>query len=138
MKRAVLIARILLGLPLIVFGLNGLLHFKETPADYPLQATAFLDALVDSGYLFPLKSIIEVACGGMLVLGLFVPLALILFAPILVNIVAFHVYLDDPVNFASAGIGYVMLVLELFLAWAYGPSFRGVLAPVGRMRFDTE
>jgi len=133
MKAAVVIARILLGAPLIVFGLNGFLNFMEPPGDFSPEALAFLEALADSQYLMPLKSGVEVASGVMILTGLFLPLGLTLFAPILVNIVGFHLYLDDPVN---GVMGYVMLLLELFLAWAYLPSYRGVLATLGRTRFS--
>ena len=46
-----IIARILLGLPLLVFGLNGFLGLLPVPKTTP-EAEAFLRALTDSGYLF--------------------------------------------------------------------------------------
>jgi uncharacterized membrane protein YphA (DoxX/SURF4 family) len=133
MKAAVVIARILLGAPLIVFGLNGFLNFLGQQGDFSPQASAFLTALKDSQYLLPLKSGVEVVSGVMILTGLFLPLGLTLFAPILVNIVGFHLYLDDPVK---GVLGYAMLLLELFLVWAYAPSYRGVLAALGRSRFS--
>ena len=133
MKAAVLTARVLLGAPLIVFGLNGFLNFLEPPGDMSPEAGAFITALGNSEYLLPLKSGVEVASGVMILTGLFLPLGLTLFAPILVNIVGFHLYLDDPVK---GVVGYVMVLLELFLVWAYAPSFRGVLAALGRSRFS--
>jgi len=133
MHRVILVAQVLLGLPLVVFGLNGFLHFLPQPEGFPPAAMSFLKALDESVYLLPLKSGIEVACGLMLLSGRLVPLALILFAPILVNIVAFHYVLDDPKNGA---VGYAMLVLELLLAWAYGPAFRGVLSLGAKTRFS--
>jgi len=132
MKIAIVAARLLLGLPLVVFGLNGFLHFIEPPADgMPERAVDFLAALEGSGYLVELKSAVEVVAGLMLLLGRFVPFALVVFAPIMVNIVAFHLFLDEP---AKGVVGYVMLGLHLFLAWAYWPSFRGVLAARGAQR----
>lgn len=133
--KAVLVARLLLAVPLLVIGLNGFLHFMEPPGELPAEATAFLGALDATGYLLPLKSGVLTVCGAMLLTGLFAPLALVLFAPVLVNIVAFHVYLDDPMN---GIVGYVLLALELFLAWAYSPSFRGLLHPSGRTRFERQ
>jgi hypothetical protein len=127
MKIAVRIARVLMGGMLLLFGLNGFLHFMETPADYSPEAMAFLGALAESGYLFPLKSAVMVVSGATILTGLFAPLGLILFAPVLVNIIAFHVVLDDPAA-GGAMPGYLLLVLGLFLAWYYRPSFRGVLS----------
>ena len=133
MKAAVVIARILLGAPLIVFGLNGFLNFLGQPPEFTPEAGAFLTALENSQYLLPLKSGVEVASGVMILTGLFLPLGLTLFAPILVNIVGFHLYLDDPIK---GVVGYAMLLLELFLVWAYAPSYRGVLSALGRSRFS--
>ena len=132
MKKAVLIARILLGAALIVFGLNTFLEFMPPP---PLTAdgAAFLGALNESGYLFPLKSSIEVVSGVFILTGLFTPLGLLLFAPILVNILAFHFVVDEP---TTAGMGMFLLVLELFLAWAYMPAFKSVLAIRGKTRLE--
>ena len=133
MQKAVLLARLLLGAPLIIFGLNGFLHFMEPPGEFPPEAISFLTALNESGYLMPLKSAIEVAAGVMILTGLFLPLGLTLFAPILVNIVAFHIYLDDPMN---GVLGYAMLLLELFLVFAYAQSFAVVLKALPKSRYQ--
>ncbi len=117
-----LAARIVLGLVFFVFGLNGFLHFIPQP---PLTgpAGAFVGALVSSGYLFPLLKGTEVLAGALLLSGFFVPLALTLLAPVIVNIVAFHLFLA-PGNFPVLG---VILVSELFLAWTHRAAFAGVL-----------
>jgi len=133
MKKVVLVARILLGLPFLVFGLNGLLHFMEPPGEFPEEAMAFMQALEESVYLMPLKSGVEILCGLLLLIGRFVPLALVLLAPILVNIVGFHVFLDEPKN---GVVGYVLTAIELFLASAYWPAFRGMLQLNARHRFQ--
>jgi hypothetical protein len=122
MKRVVLVACLLLGFPLVVFGLNGFLHFMEPPGGAPPEAVAFLVALAGSGYPMPVESAIEVLCGAMLVTGCCVPLALVLFAPIPVNIVGFHLALDP--DLGRSAMGYALLVAELFLARAYLGSFR--------------
>jgi uncharacterized membrane protein YphA (DoxX/SURF4 family) len=121
-----LIARLILGLPLVVFGLNGFLHYFEPPVELPVAGMAFLEALEATGYMLPLVSGTEVLSGVMILTGLFLPLGLTLIAPVLVNIVSFHVYLDDPKNGA---VGYVMTLCALILAWSYRSSFAGVLAP---------
>lgn len=117
------VARILLGLIFFVFGLNGFLNFMPAPEGMPERAMAFAGALAASGYMFPLIKGIEVLSGALLLAGRFVPLALVLLAPIIVNIVLFHVVL------APGGYGLLaaLLVLELYLAWAYRDSFAPLL-----------
>ena len=78
MKAVVISARVLLGAPLILFGLNQFMSFMEPPSDFSPEAGAFLTALQDSQDLFPLKSAIEVASGVMILTGLFLPLGLTL------------------------------------------------------------
>ncbi|MGH7435165.1 MAG: DoxX family protein, partial [Polyangiaceae bacterium] len=76
-----------------------------------------------TGYMFPLIKGTEVLGGTLLLLGRYVPLALTLLAPVLVNILAFHAFL------APSGIPLplVILALELTLAWSYRASYRTVL-----------
>jgi uncharacterized membrane protein YphA (DoxX/SURF4 family) len=116
-------ARIVLGLIFVVFGLNGLLHFLPQPAPPP-AAGAFAGALAATGYFFPLLKVTEIVAGSLLLLGVAVPLALTLLAPIIVNIVAFHLFLA-PGNWAVVA---VVLGSELFLAWTYRTAFAPLFA----------
>ena len=118
------IARILLGLIFFVFGLNGFLQFMPMPP-MPEPAGAFMGALAATGYMFPLLKGTEVLAGLLLLRGRFVPLALVLLAPVIVNITLFHAVLA-PMNF---GVVLTVLALEIYLAWAYRDAFRGVLSP---------
>lgn len=115
-------ARILLGLVFSVFGLNGFLQFLPTPP-VPEAAGAFLGALAATGYMFPLIKATEVIAGLLLLSNRFVPLALLLLAPIIVNIVAFHALLAPQGLLLPA----LVLVLELGLAWAHRNVFSHVL-----------
>jgi uncharacterized membrane protein YphA (DoxX/SURF4 family) len=121
------VARTLLGLVFLVFGLNGFLHFLPMPP-VPARAGEFLGALAASGYMFPLIKGTEVVAGALLLSGRLVPLALVLLAPVIVNIVAYHLAL------APGGYGLLALIvgLEAYLAWAYRDSFAGVLNPSAR------
>lgn len=116
-------ARILLGLLFFVFGLNGFLGFLPQPP-VPPEAGAFLGGLAATGYMFPLIKGTEVVAGLMLLSNRFVPLALVVLAPVIVNIVAFHAALAP----AGLAVALVALALELALAWSYRASFRSVLA----------
>ena len=123
MQKAVLGARIVLGLIFTVFGLNGFFHFLPLP-ELSEEAGAFMGALAATGYMFPLIKLTEVVGGVMLLAGRFVPLGLTLLAPVVVNILLFHLVLDP----AGMIMTVVLVVLQIFLAWAYRGSFTGVLS----------
>jgi putative oxidoreductase len=118
-------ARLFLGLVFTVFGLNFFLHFLPMPAAPP-RAAAFAGALFASGYLFPLLKATEVVGGLLLLGGLFVPLALAVLAPIIINIVGFHLFLEP----SGLPLPLVLLAAELYLAWSY----RSVFAPMLHLR----
>ena len=119
------IGRILMGLMFFIFGLNGFLHFIPQPKDaMPEGAAAFAGALMKTGYMMPLVMGTQLIVGVLLLLNRFVPLALALIAPIIVGIVAFHVFLAP----SGMAIVVVVLILELYLAWAYRNAFRPMLA----------
>jgi uncharacterized membrane protein YphA (DoxX/SURF4 family) len=122
MQKAVMVARLLFGLVFTVFGLNVFVPFVPAP-EMSEAAGSFFGALLGSGYLVPLLGVTELTAGIFLLAGILVPLALTLLAPVVVNIVLFHIFLD-PVGMP---IAILVLVLEVFLAWAYRDSFRGVL-----------
>ena len=119
------IARLLMGLPLIVFGLNGFLNFipqPETPL--PEGAAAFARALMNSGYMMQLIGATQLIVGVLLVLNRFVPLALALFAPFIVNSIAFHIFLEH----SGLPMAAIFLALEVYLAWVYRAAYRPMLA----------
>lgn len=119
------VARILLGLPLLVFGLNGFLNFIPQPeVAMPEGAMAFAGALMKTGYMMQLIGVTHLIVGVMLVTNRFVPLALALFAPFIVNSVAFHVFLER----SGLGMALVFLAFELYLAWCYRSAYRPMLA----------
>jgi len=115
-------ARLFLGLVFTVFGLNFFLHFLPMPPAPP-RAISFAGALLASGYLFPLLKAIEVIAGLLLLGGRFVPLTLAILAPIIVNIVGFHLFL------APSGIAMplALLAAEIYLAWTYRAAFAPML-----------
>src|SRR5436853_7845108 len=89
MKIVVVIARVLLGSIFLVFGLNGFLHF--IPASPPTGvAGQFVGALFVSHYLVPIF-LLQIVSGVLLLVNRYVPLALTLLAPIIVNILLIHI-----------------------------------------------
>lgn len=117
------VARVLLGLVFFVFGLNGFLHFMPQPP-HDGAAASFLGGLAASGYFFPLLKGTEVLAGTALLANRFVPLALTVLAPVLVNIFAFHAALDR----GGLGMAVVLVALEIGLAWAHRKTFAPILA----------
>ena len=114
--------RLLLGLMFVVFGLNFFLHFIPQPPPSE-AAAAFLGALFQTGYFFPFVKITEIVVGILLLANLFVPLALVVLAPITLNILAVHLFLDP----AGLPIGIVVAGLNLALGIMYIDSYRGLL-----------
>ena len=115
-----------------VFGLNGFLHFLPMQPT-PGPAGDFAMALLATGYFFPVLKTVEVISGLLLLSGRLVPLALVLLAPIVVQIALFHFVLTP----GQVGMAVVLVALEIFLAWAYRDAFRSVLDPKARPRMVT-
>jgi uncharacterized membrane protein YphA (DoxX/SURF4 family) len=100
------IARIVLGIMLLVFGANKFLHF--IPMEAPTgTAGEFMNSLGATGYIFPVVGILEVIIGAMLLLKKWVAFALILLAPISINILLFHLFLDIP------GLSFALLIVVI-------------------------
>ena len=122
MRIATLIARILLGLTFVVFGLNGFLQFIPQP-EMPQAAIAFFGGLAAAGYMLPLLFGTQIVGGVLLLVGI-VPLGLLLLAPVIVNIVGFHLFVSPN----GLGLALVVAALELFLAWEHRDAFRPLFA----------
>lgn len=113
---------IILGLLFVVFGINGFLHFMPVP---PMEgeAAAFMGALSATGYMFPLIKGTEVLGGALLLSGRGVPLGLLILAPIIVNILAFHLLLTP----GESGISLVITAIAITLGWIHRSAWRGLL-----------
>jgi len=122
MKKVVLLARLVLGAIFVIFSLNYIWNFIPLP-ELPEAAGLFMMALGASGYIFPVTKLVEFVSGVLLLTGKGVPLALTLLTPIVVNIFLFHLRLAPE----GLPMGSLLLILNLFLAWAYRGAFRGVL-----------
>jgi len=128
MKIATIIARVLLGLMFVVFGLNIFLSFmpmpKETP---PPLAGEFSHALFVSHYL-QVVGALQVIGGLLILIGRFVPLGLVLLGPVIVNILLFHLLLE-PINPGHIAPGLFAAVLAVFLVFRYREHFAGLVRP---------
>ncbi len=92
MKIASLVARLLLGLIFVVFGLNGFLHFIKGPMPTGI-AGEFVGAIFASGFWVVVFAV-QLLSGILFLLNRFVPLALVLIGPVIVNIICFHALME--------------------------------------------
>ncbi|MEM7447011.1 MAG: DoxX family protein [Myxococcota bacterium] len=123
-KHVPTVAQVLIGLVMTVFGLNGFLNFLPQPPASPAGG-AFLGALAATGYMFPMVKVVEILAGVALLTSRFVPLALVLLAPITVNIFTFHVILSPE----GAEVAVALLVGHLYLAYAYRQAYAPLFEP---------
>src|SRR5689334_5136707 len=123
MKRKIAVAlRVLVGLIFVLFDLNFFFNFFIGPEPSP-RGMAFLIPLIESGYAFVLLKLVELFAGVFLLMNRFVPLALTMLAPIVLNIFLFHLFLDPK----GLPLGIFLLFSELYLAYAYHNYFKTVL-----------
>ena len=121
MKILVLIARILLGLVFLVFGLNGFLMFIPTGPMPTGLAGQFVTVLLQSHYVL-VVSALQVAGGALLLVNRYVPLGLTLLGPIIVNIFLYHLLLYH----MGVGIASVVVLLWCIVAYYHRQSFAGL------------
>ena len=120
---AVLVARVLVGLPFLVFGLQHFLHFLPMPTpDFPENAMKFITALGASGYMNVVK-VLEIVGGALVLSGRLVPLGLVIVTPVAVNIALF-----DILMVGQPAFGVFLTALCFFIVWAYRSHFAGVFA----------
>jgi len=116
MKIAALIARVLLGLIFLVFGLNfffQFLHMAQPPMSK--EAAAFSGGLWGSGYFFQYMKVIEIVSGLFLLINRYTAFFLLMLLPISLNVFLFHTILVP----SGAPLGIAVLVLNIFLCIAY-------------------
>jgi hypothetical protein len=106
MRTASTIARYLAGLIFLVFGLNGFLNFIPMPPPGGI-AGQFMGALYASHYLWVIFAF-QLAAGVLLLINRFVPLAVAVLAPMIVNILSFHVLM------APSGLPLALFVAILW------------------------
>ena len=120
MKIVALISRLPLGLVFFVFGLNGFLNFIKTPFPMGL-AGQFVTVLVQSHYLYVIAAV-QVIGGALLLVNRYVPLALTILGPVLVNILCYHSFLYR----AGLPIALLVALLWAILAYRHRQAFAGI------------
>ncbi|RFZ85975.1 DoxX family membrane protein [Mucilaginibacter terrenus] len=127
MKTAVSLARILLGLTFLVFGLDYFFHFLHLIVTFPgleRRADNYLAALNRAEYFFPCLKIIEILCGLGLLINRYTAIFLIMLFPITFNIFLFDAFLGPQLLL----MGAVLILLNIFLMLAYRRNYRGLFA----------
>ena len=123
MKITAVIARFLLGLIFLVFGLNGFLHFIHMPPPSGV-AGQFMGALFVSHYLVVVFAL-QLIGAVLLLINRYVPLALAILAPIIFNILFFH-FLMAP---SGVPLALVTTILWILVFLSVRSAFAGLLQP---------
>lgn len=113
------IVRILLGVILLVFGLNKFHPFIPLPQP-PEAAANFMESLVQTGYVLYVVAIFEVFIGFMLLIKKWVAFVILLLVPISLNILLFHLFLDIP----AIATAIVVVVLNGILIYKYRQKYK--------------
>lgn len=122
MKITAAIARILLGLVFLIFGLNGFLHFMPMQPP-PGLAGQYLGVLFVSHYLVAVF-ILQIAGAVPLLLNRFVPLGLVILGPLIANILLFHALMQPQ----GLPLAVAVLVLWLIVFYSVRRAFAGIFA----------
>jgi len=118
------VLRVLIGALFVVMGLNLIFNFlPQPPGAMSPGAVAFGNGLAASGYMPVLLGGTQVVAGALLLVSRYVPLALALLAPVIVNIVFFHAFLQR----SGLVVAIPVAAIEMYLAWVYRDYFRSVL-----------
>lgn len=124
MKIIAIILRILMGILFICGSIVVLFNLVPQP-QLNGDVKIFMDGMVASRYLMPLLKITELLCGIAFLTGYFVPLALIVIAPVVVNIFFFQLFLD----IASLPIGIFLVISNIFLAYMNWEKYKQLFNP---------
>jgi len=126
MKIAMIIVRTLLGLLFLMSSVvyllmvMGVVPMPEIPAG-PLKT--YNEGLAASGYFMTLLKVTEFVCGLLLLTGRFVPLALVVLSPIIINIFMVHLLLDR----TTLPVAICLVLANIFLAYCYRDAFKPLL-----------
>lgn len=112
-----MIARIILGLIFFASGLMGLLNLVPPPPNLPERLQTFMTGIMAAQYFFPLLKSVETICGLLLIIGWWVPLALVVLAPVILNIFMVHAFIAPD----GVVLALILGALEIYLAFFAQP-----------------
>jgi hypothetical protein len=127
--KATLFSQYVLGVMFTVFGLNGFLHFLPMPE--PNEAMmAYMSGLKSTEYFIPFLKGTQVLVGLMFLFNIYVPLGMLILAPIVIHIFLAHLFLDT----SGLPMALVIVVLMDVMAWGYWDCFKGVLVQKAKIQ----
>jgi hypothetical protein len=121
-KKSTTVIRIIFGLMLVGFAISGLLNLMPAP-QYAGPANDFMEALIKTGYIMVVVLLMKLLVGISLLINRFVPLVLVLFMPISMNMFFFHLCLD----IVSILPALVIIFLNMYLLFAYLEKYKPFL-----------
>jgi len=122
MRIVSLVARYLLAVMFLVFGFNGFLHFIPMKPMPGLPGQFMGD--IFASHLYVVIFAVMIVSGLLFLIGRYVPLALVLLGPVLVNILSFHIFMQP----AGIGPGLVATILWFLVFYSYRSNFAGIFA----------
>jgi uncharacterized membrane protein YphA (DoxX/SURF4 family) len=115
------LCRLFLGVIFLVAGVNG--YFVLFGLEPFIETSPEAMALFEFDYLLIAEKTLEIICGTLLLINLFVPLALALLSPIIANIFLLHLFLDPSLLLLAV----VLVITYGYLLFYYKDSFKGIL-----------
>jgi uncharacterized membrane protein YphA (DoxX/SURF4 family) len=122
MRIVALVARYLLAIIFLVFGFNGFFHFIPPPPMPGLQGE-FMVAVFASHFYVVIFGL-QVITGFLFLIGRYVPLALVLIGPVIVDILCFHIFMAPK----TIGPGVLVTILWFLVFYSVRGNFAGVFA----------
>lgn len=118
MKKVTIVVQVLLGLMMIIFGLNKFIGFMPMPEAAEPAAT-FMGALIATGYIMPIVALVEIITGLLILFNKYQAISLVILFPVMLNAFLFHLFLD------LSGIGGALMAMAMiiFLLFAQKDKF---------------
>ena len=123
---APIVSRYLLGLIFLMAGITGLFNLVPPPDNLPEDMKTFMAGMMVTKYFFPLLKLTETVCGALLLIRFAPALALVILAPITINIFFTHLFLTPTMG--EMILPVVMVVLHVTAASAYWNKYRPLFA----------